>query len=149
MIIYHGTSIMNAKSILAHQFTRSTDTSYTGTGICFSESMSISYEYGAYEHNGCILACELTQDSLITDIGLNCVTDQYFIDHPQIDGITSYGGNVVVIWNPHVIFNIKKLTKFEAFKQLCQEFKDDGDNVAYNYPVQDHCDAYWQKINTI
>ena len=50
--LYHGTSRAAAGSILKQGFRRSRCASYTGTGVCLSERLSIAYEYGAYETGG-------------------------------------------------------------------------------------------------
>lgn len=53
--LYHGTRATSAKSILRDGFRRSRSRSYTGTGVCLTDEVSIAYEYGVYETGGCIL----------------------------------------------------------------------------------------------
>src|SRR6218665_720731 len=57
--LYHGTRDASARIILRDGFRRSRSRSYTGTGICLSESLTVAYEYGMYERGGCILEARL------------------------------------------------------------------------------------------
>ena len=145
MKLFHGTSRNRAKKILSDGFKRGKKASYTGTGINLSESITISYEYGAYESGGCVLEVELSDDANLENIGSACASDQLFQDNAELDAIVSYGGNVYVIWNTKVIKAIRIIPKKEALALLYKQFQEDGDNMAYNGYVQDHCDNYWHK----
>lgn len=143
--LYHGTKARFAKKILSEGFRRAAVSSYTGTGINMSERMCVSYEYGPYEYRGCVLRCELEEQATIQDIGFKTVSDRYFYENPGIDAVTSYGGNVWVVWNPAVIRQVTRVSKREALQVLHNEFLEDGANHAYNGAVQDHCEAFWGK----
>src|SRR6218665_2172440 len=57
--LYHGTRDASARIILRDGFRRSRSRSYTGTGICLSESLTVAYEYGMYETGGGVLEARL------------------------------------------------------------------------------------------
>lgn len=143
MKLYHGTRRAKANKILTDGFKRSEIPSYTGTGVNLSESITIAYEYGPYESNGCVLEVELAEDANINDIGNITTSDLMFTENPGLDAINSYHGNVIVVWNTSKIKAVRILPKREAVKLLKEKFKEDGNNCAYNGFVQDHCEAYW------
>lgn len=65
--LYHGTRAAAARCILRDGFRRSRSRSYTGTGICLSESLTLAYEYGMYETGGCVLQARLAPAARWTD----------------------------------------------------------------------------------
>lgn len=132
-VLYHGTSMRNARQILREGFRRPKDASYTGTAICLSESMTVSYEYGEYEHNGCVLAVTFRPD-----VNLSA-------GNP--DAESTYGGNVWLLWNVNAIATINPISHAEAVSILLDEFQDDGSNCAYNGVAGDYAELYWDDIS--
>lgn len=138
-VLYHGTSAHRAALILVNGFRRAVKQSYTGSGICLSEHMTISYEYGAYEQGGRILEIRLNSQVHWIDAGVT-VNDELFA-RDGVEAARSYGGNVWVIWNPACIADVRLLNKSEAVKLLAEEIQQDGGECAYNGVVQDYANA--------
>ena len=65
--LFHGTRNASGRRILQEGFRRSSSRSYTGTGICLSESLTVAYEYGMYETGGCVLEAWVAPSARWTD----------------------------------------------------------------------------------
>jgi len=141
MHFYHGTSLTNANNILAGGFKRSDVPSFTGTGVNLTECMTISYEYGGYE-GGAILKCEVSQSANIIDHDSYRDLDDFFKANPHIDGVSLYGGNVVVIWNADVITKTEIMKADDITHRLHEEFEGGGPNMAYNGNTQDQFEVF-------
>src|SRR6218665_3157992 len=113
--LYHGTRDASARIILRDGFRRSRSRSYTGTGICLSESLTVAYEYGMYETGGRILEARLAPHA------------------PWGGGV---GDNVWVVWTPGVLVSVRRMSHREAIRRLCAEFDEDGPQCGYNGVVQ-------------
>ena len=82
--LYHGTRAAIGRRILRDGFRRSASRSYTGTGICLSESITVAYEYGMYETGGCVLEAWLAPiarwtDRIDSDGGRLSVGDRFVV----------------------------------------------------------------------
>lgn len=150
--LYHGTRDNAARAILREGFRRSRSRSYTGTGICLSESLTLAYEYGMYETGGCVLAARLLStarwtnriDGRSTQEG---AWDEYFASS-GMDAVRSFGGNVWVVWNKTVLVSIARLSHREAIRRLCAEFDEDGPQCGYNGVVSDYASLWWKQDAT-
>jgi hypothetical protein len=128
--LYHGTRDTAARTILREGFRRSRSRSYTGTGICLSESLTVAYEYGMYEAGGCVLEARLAPNASWTDrLDSKDISrhawDEFFAES-GMDAVRGFGGNVWVVWNPAVLVSITRLTQREAIQCLCPELDEDG-----------------------
>jgi hypothetical protein len=154
--LYHGTRAASAKLILRDGFKRSRSRSYTGTGICLTESISIAYEYGIYETKGCALEVWLSAATQWCDGAGNASLerpvdrDAYdgFFQASGLDAIRAYGGNVWVMWNPQVVVHMHRLTHHEALRLLCAQFDDDGPQCGYNNVVSDYASVWWGQADS-
>lgn len=147
--LYHGTRDTAARAILRDGFRRSRSRSYTGTGICLSESLTIAYEYGMYETAGCVLEAWLAPSARWTDrfdgkSGSKDAWDDFFI-RSGIDAIRVFGGNVWVVWTPGVLVSVRRLSHREAIQRLCAEFDEDGPACGYNAVVSDYASIWWKQ----
>lgn len=147
-ILYHGTSRGNAKKILAEGFRRAKHASYTGTGVNLSQCMTVSYEYGEYEHSGCVLQVALKPDTRWNDANFRDSpdfrsgnTDEFF-RKSGLDALCTFSGNVWIVWNPEVIVDIRMLSHEEAVARLVSEFEEDGPNCAYNGVAGTYAELY-------
>lgn len=150
--LYHGTRDTAASSILRAGFRRSRSRSYTGTGVCLSESLTVAYEYGMYETGGCVLEARLAPSTRWTDRldGRNTqgdVWDAFFADS-GMDAVCGFGGNVWVVWNPAALVSITRLSHREAIRRLCAEFDEDGPDCGYNGVVSDDANLWWKQDAT-
>lgn len=149
--LYHGTRVASAKSILRDGFRRSRSRSYTGTGVCLTEAISIAYEYGSYETRGCILEVWLSASATWCDsegfssLERSVSRDAYddFFKTAQFDAVRTYGGNVWVLWNASVTAQVRALTHREALRLLCVSFEQDGPDHGYNGVVSDYASLWW------
>jgi hypothetical protein len=150
--LYHGTRDTAARSIMREGFRRSRPRSYTGTGICLSESLTLAYEYGMYETGGCVLEARLAPTALWTDrlngrsIHSNVWDDLFAAS--GMDAVRGFGGNVWVVWNPVVLVSISRLSHREAIRCLCAEFDEDGPQRGYNGVVSDYASLWWKQDAT-
>jgi len=108
--LYHGTREAAARIILRDGFRRSRSRSYTGTGICLSESLTVAYEYGIYETGGCVLEAWLSPATHWTDrvdgrSAQGDAWDAHFVSS-GMDAVRSFAGNVWVVWTPNVLVSI-------------------------------------------
>lgn len=147
--LYHGTRDAAARAILREGFRRSRSRSYTGTGICLSESLTVAYEYGMYETGGCILEARLSPTARWTDrfddkANGKDAWDDFFI-HSGMDAIRAFGGNVWVVWSPGVLVSLRRLSHREAIQRLCAEFDKDGPACGYNALVSDYASIWWKQ----
>jgi hypothetical protein len=151
--LYHGTRAQAAKAILRDGFRRGRSRSYTGTGICLSESISVAYEYGMYETGGSILQAWLSPTARLADrsgcMPLECAAgrdtwDDYFATS-GLDAVRAYGGNVWVVWSPQVLIHVSRLSHREAVRRLCAEFDADGPDCGYNGVVSDYASIWWEQ----
>lgn len=149
--LYHGTREGSARAILRGGFRRSNSRSYTGTGICLSESLSLAYEYGMYETRGCVLEARLSPTTRWTDrydakdtIQNREGLDDFFI-RSGMDAVRAYGGNVWVVWTPSVLVSLRRLTHREAIRRLCAEFDKRGPEFGYNAVVGDYASIWWSQ----
>lgn len=146
--LYHGTRKASAKAILRHGFRRSNSRSYTGTGICLTEAMSIAYEYGSHEGGGCVLeiwlagACRWADAGACTRPADHPTSDDYF-QTSGLDAVQTFGGNVWVVWNPQIVVARRRLSHEDALRLLCAEFDADGPDYAYNGVVADYAALWW------
>jgi hypothetical protein len=150
--LYHGTRDTAASTILRAGFRRSRSRSYTGTGVCLSESLTVAYEYGMYETGGCVLEARLAPSARWTDRldGRNTqgdVWDAFFADS-GMDAVCGFGGNVWVVWNPAALVSITRLSHREAIRRLCAEFDEDGPDCGYNGVVSDYANLWWKQDAT-
>ncbi len=134
--LYHGTRDACARLILRDGFRRSRSRSYTGTGICLSESLTVAYEYGAYETGGCVLEARLSPTTRWMDRfdGKTDSRDAWdaFFRRSGMDAVRAFGGNVWVVWTPGVLVSLRRLGHREAIQRLCAEFDEDGPECGYN-----------------
>ncbi len=150
--LYHGTRDASARLILRDGFRRSRSRSYTGTGICLSESLTVAYEYGMYETGGCVLEARLSTTARWTDRfdgkanGKDAWDD--FFARTGVDAIRAFGGNVWVVWNPGVLVSVRRLAHREAIRRLCAEFDEDGPQCGYNTVVQDYASIWWNQADS-
>lgn len=147
--LYHGTRDAAARVILREGFRRSRSRSYTGTGICLSESLTVAYEYGMYETAGCVLETWLSPSARWTDrfdgkAGSKDAWDDFFV-RSGIDAIRAFGGNVWVVWTPGVLVSVRRLSHREAIRRLCAEFDEDGPACGYNAVVSDYASIWWKQ----
>jgi len=147
--LYHGTRDAAARAILHNGFRRSRSRSYTGTGVCLSESLTVAYEYGMYETGGCVLEARLSPTARWTDwpggiAASRDAWDDYFI-RSGMDAVRGFGGNVWVVWTPGVIVSVRRLTHREAIRRMCAEFEEDGPNHGYNAVVSDYASIWWRQ----
>jgi hypothetical protein len=148
--LYHGTREHRARNILRTGFRRAPDCSYTGTGICLSESLTLAYEYGEYEWGGCVLEAWLAPDTRWTDRideeGGRATKfhawDQFFV-RSGMDAVSSYGGNVWVLWNPSVVVGVRRLSHREALRLMCAAFEKDGPDRGYNGIAYGYSSLWW------
>lgn len=147
--LFHGTRDAAARAILRDGLRRSRSRSYTGTGICLSESLTVAYEYGMYETGGCVLEARLSPMARWTDRfddKANCkdAWDDFFI-RSGMDAIRAFGGNVWVVWTPDVLVSLRRLSHREAIRRLCAEFDEDGPECGYNAVVGDYASIWWKQ----
>jgi len=153
-LLYHGTRDAAARLILRGGFRRSNPRSYTGTGICLSESISVAYEYGQYETRGCVLEARLSPTTCWTDRydtkGSNQDRDALddFFMRSGMDAVCIYGGNVWVVWTPSVLVSVRRLSHREAMRRLCAEFDEDGPQCGYNAVIQDYASIWWKQADS-
>lgn len=148
--LYHGTRSASARNILRDGFRRSASCSYTGTGICLSESITVAYEYGMYETGGCVLEAQLAPtarwaDRIDGESGRRTVGeawDRFFV-RTRHDAVRSFGGNVWVVWNPTVLVSVRRLSHREAIRRLCAAFDEDGPNCGYNGVASEYAAIWW------
>ena len=152
-LLYHGTRRAAATLILEHGFRRSCSRSYTGTGICLSERLSVAYEYGAYETGGCVLEVKLLPTTRWLDgsgrddlerAASRDAWDEHFAA-TGLDAVRAYGGNVWVVWQPSVVASLRGLTHREAVRGLCAQFDSDGPDHGYNGVVSDYASLWWRQ----
>lgn len=147
--LYHGTRDACARRILRDGFRRSRSCSYTGTGICLSESLTVAYEYGMYETGGCVLEARLAPTARWTDRfdGRGNGKDAWdaFFERSGMDAVRAFGGNVWVIWTPGALVSLCRLGHREAIRRLCAEFDEDGPDCGYNAVVQDYASIWWKQ----
>lgn len=146
LLLFHGTSVRNAGKILSEGFQRAKKGSYTGTGVNLSECITVSYEYGEYENRGCVLQVSLHPDAKWENLDLRASLgmslDKYF-EQTGLDAVSTFGGNVWVVWNPEVITDIRKLDHTEAVALLLARFQEDGPNCGYNGVAGDYSELFW------
>ena len=149
--LYHGTRSQAATAILREGFRRGRSRSYTGTGVCLSEAISVAYEYGMYETGGCILQTWLSPAARWVDKS-GCIpleraagrdTWDDFFATSGLDAIRAYGGNVWVVWNPQALTSVCRLSHREAVQLLCAQFDKDGPDHGYNQVVSDYAGIWW------
>ena len=150
--LYHGTREAVARTILRDGFRRSRSRSYTGTGICLSESLTVAYEYGMYETGACVLEAWLSPTTRWTDrVGGRSAQgdawDAYFVSS-GMDAVRSFGGNVWVVWRPNALVSVRRLSHRGAIRSLCAEFDADGPDCGYNGVVSDYASIWWKQDGT-
>jgi len=150
--LYHGTRDAAARFILREGFRRSRSRSYTGTGICLSESLTVAYEYGMYETGGCVLEARLSPTARWTDRfdGKANSKDAWddFFGRSGMDAIRAFGGKVWAVWTPDVLVSVRRLSHREAIQRLCAEFDEDGPDCGYNAVVGDYASIWWKQDAT-
>ncbi len=149
--LYHGTRDASARAILRSGFRRSSSRSYTGTGICLSESLTIAYEYGAYETGGCVLEARLSSSARWSERIEGEATshdrdtwDDFFV-RSGMDAVRGFAGNVWVVWAPGALVSVRRLSHREAIHRLCMEFDTEGRECGYNGVVQDYASIWWNE----
>ncbi len=148
--LYHGTRESSARHILRTGFRRGRSRSYTGTGVCLSESITVSYEYGTYETGGCVLEAWLAPSARWAD-GIGSDEGQGEGDNPWdgfflrtgSDAVRGWGGNVWVVWNPAVLLSVRRLSHREAIRRMCAAFDADGPNCGYNGVTSEYAALWW------
>lgn len=149
--LYHGTRDASARAILRCGFRRSSSRNYTGTGICLSQSLSIAYEYGAYETGGCVLEARLSPTARWAEGGKGETGEpdsgglDAFFRRSGIDAVRTFGGNVWVVWTPGVLVSVRRLSHREAVQRLCAEFEEEGPECGYNGVVNDYASIWWRR----
>lgn len=147
--LYHCTREAAAHPILREGFRRSRTRSYTGTGVCLSESLTVAYEYGMYETGGCVLEAWLTPTARWTDRfdGKAKSKDAWddFFGRSGMDAVRAFGGNVWVVWRPDVLVSLRRLSHCEVIQRLCAEFDEDGPECGYNALVSDYASIWWRQ----
>lgn len=138
-VLYHGTARAAARRISRGGFRPSKRGHYLGRGVCLSESMSVAYEYGAYEDGGVVLEVRLGQATRWVDDQ----DDDALLVAGQVDAVRAFGGNVWHLAPPCACASLRTLSKAEAHALLAGEFASDGRDVAYNGAVQDLAEAFW------
>lgn len=150
--LYHGTRGNVARAILRDGFRHSRSRSYTGTGICLSESLTVAYEYGMYETGGCVLEAWLSPAAGWTDRidGQSTQRDAWdaYFASSGMDAVRSFGGNVWVVWTPNALVSVRRLSHHEAIRRLCAEFDEDGPDCGYNAVVSDYASIWWKQDAT-
>src|SRR6218665_2131400 len=145
--LYHGTRDASARIILRDGFRRSRSRSYTGTGICLSESLTVAYEYGMYETGGCILEARFSPHARCADWFGDTTPSRDGWDAnfeaSGLDAVRAYGGTVWVVWTPGVLVSVRRMSPREAIRRLCAEFDEDGPQCGYNGVVQDYA-SIWE-----
>lgn len=141
-VLYHGTRLSSAKKICRSGFKRAATASYTGHGVCLSESITIAYEYGSYEDAGCVLEVKFPSTVRWAEgnRGLGC--DALFKAH-SLDAIRTFSGNVWVLWNVGLMPSVRILSYEEAIIQMTQEFDENGPEVGYNAMIEDYATIWW------
>jgi len=149
--LHHGTRSQAATAILREGFRRGRSRSYTGTGVCLSETLSVAYEYGMYETGGCVLQTWLSPTARWVDRS-GCITPERaadrntwddFFEASGLDAVRAYGGNVWVVWNPQALTLVRRLSHREAIHGLCAQFDSDGPDHGYNAVVSDYAGIWW------
>jgi len=148
--LYHGTRNVRGRRIVREGFRRSASCSYTGTGVCLSESLTVAYEYGEYEAGGCVLEAWIApsarwSEGIKAPQGRFDVGEAYdrFFECSGNDAAREFGGNVWVVWNPAVLVAVRRLTPREALRRLCAEFEEDGPDCGYNGVASDYASLWW------
>jgi hypothetical protein len=134
-VLYHGTTRAAARRIESGGFRPSRSGHYLGRGVCLSESMSVAYEYGAYEDGGVVLEVRLGPATRWDDAAL--------LAGCHVDAVRAFGGNVWHVAPQCTLALVRRLSKTEAHALLADEFTADGPDVAYNGVVQDLAEAHW------
>lgn len=151
--LYHGTRRQSAEVIVRAGFRRSRSRSYTGIGVCLSESISIAYEYGMYETGGSVVEAWIAADARWQD-GDDPAMSHLAVERDSwgagfiasgLDALRTFSGNVWVVWNPAVLVHRRRLSQREALRVLCAEFDSDGPEVGYNGVVDDYATLWWQR----
>lgn len=137
-VLYHGTTTKTAKRILKEGFRRGSQASYTGTGVNLSEQITVSYEYGEYENGGGVLEVRLRPDTKYEQLAGISVQDSWFDQHPDMQAVCLFGGNVWVVWDVAAIESVRLLTHDEALRLLVSAFLEDGPQCGYNGVAQDY-----------
>lgn len=150
--LYHGTRDACARLILRDGFRRSRSRSYTGIGICLSESLTVAYGYGAYETGGCVLEARLSPAARWTDrfdgkADSRDAWDEFF-RRSGMDAVRTFGGNVWVVWTPGALVSLRRLGHREAIRRLCAEFDEDGPDCGYNAVIQDYASIWWKQADS-
>lgn len=148
--LYHGTRAASGRRILREGFRRSASRSYTGTGICLSESITVAYEYGMYETGGCVLEARISPSTRWTnridrEEGRLTAGEAWdrFSERTGNDSVRSFGGNVWVVWNPTVLVSVRRLSQRDAILRLCSAFDEDGPDCAYNGVISEYASIWW------
>ncbi len=149
-VLYHGTRRDFATKICAKGFKKAKTRSYTGHGVCMSESVTIAYEYGQYETGGVVI--EVRLDSAVRWVQHEFVprgtkNDTLFKQH-SVDALRIFGGNVWVLGNVFLPTTRRILTHAEALSLMTQEFDTDGPDVCYNGVVDDYASIWWGNTHT-
>jgi hypothetical protein len=144
-VLYHGTRATAAQKILRDGFKRPSARSYTGTAINLTESMTVAYEYGAYENRGAVLRIRLRpeiawSDGLREDPSELGRGSDALLDSGTLQALKTYGGNVWLT-TPSAIASIERLEHRDAVGLLLQEIAADGKDCGYNSVVQTY--ATW------
>ncbi len=148
--LYHGTRAAIGRRILRDGFRRSASRSYTGTGICLSESITVAYEYGMYETGGCVLEAWLAPIARWTDridsdggrLSVGEAWDRFFVRSGN-DAVRGFGGNVWVVWNPAVLVSMRRLSHGDAIRRMCAAFDEDGPDCGYNGVASEYASIWW------
>lgn len=116
--LYHGTRRQSADAIVHTGFRRGRSRSYTGTGVCMSECVTIAYEYGMYETGGSVVETWIAANARWQD-GADPATsapagecdawDAMFVVS-GLDALRTYAGNVWVVWHPDVLVRRRRLS---------------------------------------
>lgn len=149
--LHHGTRSQAATVILREGFRRGRSRSYTGTGVCLSETLSVAYEYGMYETGGCVLQTWLSPTARWVDRS-GCIALERSAEHDTwddffktsgLDAVRAYAGNVWVVWNPQALTLVRRLSHRDAIQELCAQFDSDGPDHGYNGVVSDYAGIWW------
>lgn len=143
-VYYHGTARKYANTIIKSGFQRTTTSSYTGTGVNLTDSMTTAYEYGSYDDSGVVLKVYLKDNSNIANLNnQHSLSDDYFAENPDIDAASICGGFIVIVWNIEIVEKIELFSHLDAVKIMFREMATDGINMGYNGWVEDYRNLFF------
>lgn len=149
-VLYHGTRMESAQLIIKNGFRRSRSKSYTGHGVCLSESITIAYEYGMYETGGCVLEVRLSPETHWADDDRSIQGESFdrLFRANRLDALNTFGGNVWILWNCDKALSVREQSHREAIQKLVESFEADGPGCGYNNLIDDYASIWWDQEET-